>query len=420
MASNSPAPATPQGAAGSLGSSGTATAAVPFISTVFPDAAGANGAPVASADGMYATESVYPAPAEDAYAAPADGTFGEWNPTEETVRPVRGRHRVAKQRGGLARSSTVLGVGVIAAVGAGGMATAQSKPPVSISLPDAVTDNLPDASSLPGIGALLSDDDPSGDDSATADVQASGEDAPLATVSLSGAQPAGQDDASGADAGEALRARILQQAEQAQASADAEARTAAEQKAAEVAAAEAEKQQGEGEKAAEAEKKKAAAEKAAKEKAAAEAAAKEEAKQRAAKEAAAVSWSLPTSSYTITSTYGQAGAMWSSGYHTGLDLAAPTGTPAKAVHAATVKSAGWSGAYGYRIVLELADGTEVWYCHLSSMTVAAGQQVGGGETIGRVGATGNVTGPHLHLEVHTSGGQGIDPLSWLRGKGLTV
>ncbi len=112
--------------------------------------------------------------------------------------------------------------------------------------------------------------------------------------------------------------------------------------------------------------------------------------------------------------------MWSSGYHTGLDLAAPTGTPVNAVHGGTIKSAGWSGAYGYRIVLELPDGTEVWYCHLSSMTVSAGQTVGTGDTIGRVGATGNVTGPHLHLEVHTPGGGGVDPLAWLRGKGLTV
>ena len=60
-----------------------------------------------------------------------EGPWEEWNPTADSTRPVRGRHRVSKQRGGgLARSSTVLGVGVIAAVGAGGMATAQTgKPP---------------------------------------------------------------------------------------------------------------------------------------------------------------------------------------------------------------------------------------------------------------------------------------------------
>ncbi len=129
---------------------------------------------------------------------------------------------------------------------------------------------------------------------------------------------------------------------------------------------------------------------------------------------------MPLSSYTLTATYMQSGSMWSSGHHTGLDFAAPTGTPLKAVHGATVKSAGWSGSYGYRIVLELEDGTEVWYCHLSSMTVSAGQTVGTGETIGRVGATGNVSGAHLHLEVHPGGGDGVDPAAWLRSKGLTV
>jgi murein DD-endopeptidase MepM/ murein hydrolase activator NlpD len=343
-------------------------------------------------------------------AASVNGQFEEWNPTEETVRPVRGRHRVAKQRGGLARSSTVLGVGVIAAVGAGGMATAQDKPAVSISLPDAITDSLPDAESLPGIGSLM------GGDSDGESADSGGTDSgPLTAASLTGAQEAeaaGQQ--SGADAGEALRARILQQAEQQQATADAEAKAAAEAAAAEQAAAQAKAQQTAAEKE--------AAAQAAEEKAKAEAAAA--AKAKAAEEARlaelAASWSLPTSSYTITSTYGQAGNMWSSGYHTGLDLAAPTGTPAKAVHSGTVKSAGWSGSYGYRIVLELEDGTEVWYCHLSSMTVGAGQKVGTGETIGRVGATGNVTGPHLHLEVHTAGGGGIDPLAWLRDKGLTV
>ncbi|GAA4912178.1 M23 family metallopeptidase [Streptomyces coeruleoprunus] len=325
---------------------------------------------------------------------------GEWNPTEETVRPVRGRHRVVKQRSGLARSSTVLGVGVIAAVGAGGMATAQDKPRIAISLPD-----LPDASDLPGVGTLIADDE--GDQAPAADTSGT-----TALNALSPAGPQGATDGTDADegAGEALRARILQQAEEQQASAEAEARAAAEQAAAEKAAADAEAQQTAAlaaEKAAEAERKKAA-----------EAAAAKAEAERLAKLAA--SYALPTSSYTITSTYGQAGSMWSSGYHTGLDLAAPTGTPANAVHGGTIKSAGWSGAYGYRIVLELEDGTEVWYCHLSSMTVSAGQTVQTGETIGRVGATGNVTGPHLHLEVHTAGGDGIDPLAWLRGKGLTV
>ncbi|UYQ63067.1 M23 family metallopeptidase [Streptomyces peucetius] len=325
-------------------------------------------------------------------------TWEEWNPTEESIRPVRGRHRVIKQRGGLARSSTVLGVGVIAAVGAGGIATAQDKPAVSISLPDAITDNLPDAKSLPGVGSLVSDDS---DSDAAADVNT----APLTAATT--VADGGDGSARATGAGEALRARILAQAEQQQAAADAEAKAAAEKAAAEQAAAAAEKQQSEAEAKAAEEKRK--AEEAARAKAEAERLAE-----------LARSFSLPTSSYTITSTFGESGSMWSSGQHTGLDFAAPTGTPVKAVHSGTVKSAGWSGSYGYRIVLELDDGTEVLYAHLSSMTASAGQKVTTGETIGRVGATGNVTGPHLHLEVHTAGGSGIDPMAWLRGKGLTI
>ncbi|MFE6127902.1 M23 family metallopeptidase [Streptomyces sp. NPDC056437] len=324
----------------------------------------------------------------------AERSLEEWNPTEDSVRPVRGRHRVAKQRGGLARSSTVLGVGVIAAVGAGGIATAQDKPAVSISLPDALSDNLPDAKSLPGVGSFMSDDSSDVVDEA----------ATYSAMGIAYADTASDSDQGGA--GEALRSRILQQAEQQEAKAVASAKAAAAKAAADKAEAAAKKK----------------AEEAAAKVAAAKKKAEEEAKAKA--EAArlaqlAKSYSLPTSSYTITSTYGESGSLWSSGQHTGLDFAAPTGTPAKAVHNGTVKSAGWSGSYGYRIVLELEDGTEVWYAHLSSMTASAGQKVATGETIGRVGATGNVTGAHLHLEVHTPGGSGLDPMAWLRDKGLT-
>ncbi|MEU6815893.1 M23 family metallopeptidase [Streptomyces sp. NPDC046860] len=321
-----------------------------------------------------------------AYGAPRaqDGTWEEWNPTEESLPPVRGRHRVAKQRGGggLARSSTVLGVGVIAAVGAGGMASANTgKPPVSIAMPD-----------LPSVGSLI--------DGHHTDAPA----ASLAGVATATA-PAASDDSS--DAGEALRSRIMAQAERQQSKADSRATAAAVAKADQQAADAAAKAAADAaEKAAEA-----------KEKAEADAEKKAEAARLAT---LAKQYALPTSSYTITSTFGQAGSMWSSGYHTGLDFAAPTGTLIKAVHSGTITEAGWAGAYGYRTILTLDDGTEVWFCHQSSISVSAGQKVSTGEVIGRVGATGNVTGPHLHLEIHP-GGQptGIDPGAWLRGKGLT-
>ncbi|GAA2349278.1 M23 family metallopeptidase [Streptomyces kunmingensis] len=319
------------------------------------------------------------------------GTWEEWNPTEESVRPVRGRHRVARQRGGLARSSTVLGVGVIAAVGAGGIATAQGgKPPVHISMPDlsAVKDSLPEAKSLPGVGALMSD---------TADSSSGATEAAPLTSMGNGRS----------GAGEALRSRIMQQAEAQQDAADARTQAAAEEAAAQKAAAEAAAKQEKAEAKAAAEKKK--AEEEAKKKAEAERLAK-----------LAKSYKLPVTSYTLTGTFGQPGSLWSSGYHTGLDFAASTGTPIYAVHGGTITEAGWAGAYGYRTILTLDDGTELWFCHQSSLNVSVGQKVSTGDVIGRVGATGNVTGDHLHMEVHPGGAAtGVDPAAWLRDKGLT-
>ncbi|MGW5330003.1 M23 family metallopeptidase [Streptomyces sp. NPDC004014] len=315
-----------------------------------------------------------------------EGPWEEWNPTEESIRPVRGRHRVAKQRGGgLARSSTVLGVGVIAAVGAGGMASAQTgKPPVSISMPD-----------LPSVGSLF--DDGHSDTPKAAE-------ASLSTVGTTAAAAGDRQDAS--DAGETLRNRIMAQAEQQQSKADSRAAAAA--------AAAAEKQAAD----AAAKAQKEAAAKAAEAKKEAEAAAEKKAEQERLA-ALAKQYALPTSSYTITSTFGQAGSMWSSGHHTGLDFAAPTGTLIKAIHSGTITEAGWAGSYGYRTILTLDDGTELWFCHQSSISVSVGQKVSTGDVIGRVGATGNVTGPHLHLEVHPGGAAtGIDPMAWLRDKGL--
>ncbi|MFJ4418624.1 M23 family metallopeptidase [Streptomyces sp. NPDC088925] len=358
--------------------------------------------------GHTAPVDVYPGSAGfGAYGSGAPEAGGEWNPTEDSLGSVRGRHRVAKQRGGLARSSTVLGVGVLAAVGAGGIASAQEKPPVKLSLPEKVTEVtgqlkqvLPDAESLPGIGSLVADAKGDTPQQLAANPAA----APLTNAGLSDTDR----EQGTTDAGEALRARILAQAENQADSADRTAREQAEAVAAQAAADHAAQAQ---RKAADEQEKKEAAAKA---KAEAEAKAKAEAKRLAE---LARSYTLPVASYTLTSHFGDGGSMWSSGHHTGLDFAAPTGTPLKAIHSATVQEAGWSGAYGYRTVLLLDDGTELWYCHQSSISVSVGQKVTTGEVIGRVGATGNVTGPHLHLEVHPTGGAAVDPLPWLQDHG---
>lgn len=140
----------------------------------------------------------------------------------------------------------------------------------------------------------------------------------------------------------------------------------------------------------------------------------------AEKEAAEIAlnrWVLPMDSYRITATYGQYG-LWSS-YHTGLDFAAPSGTPIRAVTNGVISSTGYDGAYGNKTVLTLEDGTEIWFCHQTSYEVSAGDVVQAGEVIGYVGSTGNVTGPHLHLEVRPGGGDPVDPDAALRQHGVT-
>ncbi len=124
----------------------------------------------------------------------------------------------------------------------------------------------------------------------------------------------------------------------------------------------------------------------------------------------------------VGTAYKVAGSMWSSGYHTGVDFSVPTGTSLKAVGAGTVVSAGWGGAYGNQVVIQLNDGYYAQYAHLSSLSVSAGQTVSAGQQVGLSGATGNVTGPHLHFEIRTSPNYGsdVDPVSYLRGKGVSL
>ncbi|MGW6710508.1 LysM peptidoglycan-binding domain-containing M23 family metallopeptidase [Streptomyces sp. NPDC054956] len=124
----------------------------------------------------------------------------------------------------------------------------------------------------------------------------------------------------------------------------------------------------------------------------------------------------------MSTAYKVAGSMWSSGYHTGVDFAASTGTTVKAVGAGTVVSAGWGGAYGNEVVIRHADGKYSQYAHLSQLNVTSGQSVTAGQSVGLSGSTGNVTGPHLHFEIRTgpSYGSDIDPLAYLRSKGVSI
>ncbi|MFD8600237.1 peptidoglycan DD-metalloendopeptidase family protein [Kitasatospora sp. NPDC059646] len=124
----------------------------------------------------------------------------------------------------------------------------------------------------------------------------------------------------------------------------------------------------------------------------------------------------------VTTGYKVAGSNWSSGYHTGIDFPVATGTSLKAVAAGTVVSAGNGGAYGNQVIIKLADGKYAQYAHLSSISVSAGQSVTAGQQIGLSGATGNVTGPHLHFEIRTTPdyGSDIDPVAYLAAHGVNV
>jgi len=128
-------------------------------------------------------------------------------------------------------------------------------------------------------------------------------------------------------------------------------------------------------------------------------------------------WVLPTTRYHLTARFGMSGGLWSSN-HTGLDFAASSGTPIVAVADGTITKTGYEGSYGNKTVETLKDGTEIWYCHQSVISVHKGDRIRGGTRIGNIGATGNTTGPHLHLEVRPGGGDPVDPYSALVHRGL--
>ncbi|WP_095757754.1 transglycosylase family protein [Streptomyces xinghaiensis] len=133
-------------------------------------------------------------------------------------------------------------------------------------------------------------------------------------------------------------------------------------------------------------------------------------------------FSAPVPGVSPSTPYRASGGSWSSGYHTGVDFPVATGTSVRAVASGQVVSAGWAGAYGYQVVLRHSDGRYSQYAHLSQLSVRAGQQVPAGQQLGRSGSTGNSTGPHLHFEVRTGPGYGsdIDPLAYLRGRGVAI
>ena len=104
----------------------------------------------------------------------------------------------------------------------------------------------------------------------------------------------------------------------------------------------------------------------------------------------------------ITSRFG-AGSSIRRSSHTGLDIAASTGTPIVAAAGGTVTYSGYKGSYGNMIVITHGNGVQTYYAHCSAWYVTAGAIVAQGQAIAAVGSTGNSTGPHLHLEVRVNG-----------------
>ena len=111
----------------------------------------------------------------------------------------------------------------------------------------------------------------------------------------------------------------------------------------------------------------------------------------------------PVASPSIGTGYGAAGRYWSSGYHTGLDFRASSGTPVYSVGDGQVFDTGFNSAYGNYVEIYHGNNIYSFYAHASRVQVSTGQRVTKGQQIMLSGATGNVTGPHLHFEIRTPG-----------------
>ena len=121
------------------------------------------------------------------------------------------------------------------------------------------------------------------------------------------------------------------------------------------------------------------------------------------------SFIYPVSGARLTSHFG---TRWGR-KHTGIDLAAPSGTSIKASDGGTVVYSGWYNAYGNVVKIDHGNGFETLYGHNSKNLVSVGQKVAQGEVIAKVGSTGRSTGNHLHFEVIKNGVK-YNPLNYLK------
>lgn len=119
--------------------------------------------------------------------------------------------------------------------------------------------------------------------------------------------------------------------------------------------------------------------------------------------------------YWLSSYYGWRSSPFSGkrSYHSGIDMAAPQGTPIYAALGGTVSSVGYNNVYGNYVIITHHSGYKTLYGHMSATLVTRGQYVSTDTRIGRVGNTGMSTGPHLHFTVYKFG-KTVDPLSLLK------
>lgn len=111
----------------------------------------------------------------------------------------------------------------------------------------------------------------------------------------------------------------------------------------------------------------------------------------------------------LTSGYG-----WRWGkFHRAVDIGAPHGTAIYAADAGTVTYAGWRTSYGYVVEIDHGNGYQTLYAHCSKLLVSRGQKVSKGQTIARIGSTGNSTGPHVHFEIKKNGSH-VNPLNYFK------
>lgn len=124
-------------------------------------------------------------------------------------------------------------------------------------------------------------------------------------------------------------------------------------------------------------------------------------------------WAWPVKGGTPGAKFGETGARWASGSHTGFDIIAQKGTDVTAVDFGYVVSVSYHARYGNLVKLR-HKGVDSWYAHLSKVDVHNLERVPQGAKIGEVGSTGNATGDHLHLEARVSG-TAVDPQKYLEG-----